>query len=68
MQGNSSVQFRNTANLAAAKKLAATMPDVRADVVSDVIARIASGEILSKQAAVETARAILTGGERFARR
>ncbi len=68
MQGNSSGSFRNTANLSAAKKLAATMPDVRADVVSDVIARIASGEILSKKAAVETARAILTGGERFARR
>ena len=68
MQGNSSGHFRNTANLSAAKKLAATMPDVRADVVVDVLARIASGEILSPQAAVETARAILTGGECFARR
>ena len=68
MQGSTSGSFRNTANLSAAKKLAATMPDVRADVVSDVIARIASGEILSKPATIETARAILTGGERFARR
>ena len=68
MQETSSGNFRNTANLLAAKKLAATMPDVDDDVVADVIARMASGEILSKQAAFDTARAILTGGERFARR
>ncbi len=59
MQGKSSGSIRNAANLAAAKKLAAATPDVRADVVADVIARMESGELFSAVAALDTARAML---------
>ena len=59
MQGKSSGSIRNAANLSAAKKLAAATPDVRADVVASVIARLESGELFGESAAIDTARAIL---------
>ncbi len=58
MQGKSSGSIRNAANLSAAKKLTAT-PDVRADVVASVIARMASGELFTPSATMDTARAML---------
>lgn len=59
MQGKSSGSIRNAANLSAAKKLAAATPDVRADVVADVIARMENGELFSASAALETACAMI---------
>lgn len=59
MQGKSSGSIRNAANLSAAKKLAAATPDVRADVVASVIARMENGELFSAAAALETACAMI---------
>jgi hypothetical protein len=56
--------FSPTADLSKLLDLVRQTPDVRADVVQDVIARAATGELDSRTAATDTAAALLeaTGG------
>jgi hypothetical protein len=50
-----------TSDLTRLLQLAKQVPAVRADVVADVAARLASGELNSSAAAVDAARAIVEG-------
>ena len=60
-EAEAAVGFAPTGDLSRLLSLVQAQPDVRAAVVADVTARIAGGELATRQAAAETAASILDG-------
>lgn len=61
--GNATNGFSPTADLARLLSAVKSLPDVRTDVVQDVSARVATGEVFTQSAASETASALLESKE-----
>jgi hypothetical protein len=59
--GGEDSTFTPTPDLARLLAAVKSLPDVRADVVAEVSDRLATGDLLSSQAASDTAQAMLAG-------